>query len=237
MRVVKAIHAYRAGVRPSADSRPSVDASRARLGFASLVCMVLLSLPASAAAVSGRVIRVSDGDTLTLRTATREIVEVRLAEIDAPERGQPWGDEAKEALAEMTFGEVVRAEVQTTDSNGRKVARVYLANRDINRELVEDGHAWVYPRYLRDETLLEDEGSAREEGLGLWGLSEARRVPPWEWRRQYGSDGPRRSQRCGAKRYCGEMASCAEAWFYLNECGVRRLDGDRDGVPCEDLCR
>jgi endonuclease YncB( thermonuclease family) len=62
------------------------------------------------------------------------------------------------------------------------VAKVYCDGRDINREMVREGHAWVYRKYLRDATLLEDERQAREAEAGLWALPEAQRVPPWEWR-------------------------------------------------------
>ena len=101
----------------------------------------------------------------------------------------------------------------------------------------------MYRKYLEDKTLLDDETHARENKLGLWSLPEAQRVPPWEWRR--GKREPRlkpenipnRTFDCGTKRKCGEMDSCEEARFYLEECGIKRLDGDKDGVPCESLCR
>ena len=126
-----------------------------------------------------------------------------------------------------------------TDRYGRTVAKVYRDGRDINREMIREGHAWVYRKYLRDPSLLEDERRAREAHAGLWGLPEAHRVPPWEWR-QGGTTQPVRPQRvepspdsgftCDAKRYCREMRSCEEARFYLERCGLRRLDGDGDGV-------
>ena len=118
-----------------------------------------------------------------------------------------------------------------------------MASRDINREMVWDGHAWAYRKYLADETLIGDEDYARANSLGLWSLPELDRMPPWEWR--HGGKGvpskvdrPQVSEElsCGSKRYCGEMASCDEARFYLKECGLTRLDGDADGVPCEDVC-
>ena len=85
-------------------------------------------------------------------------------------------------------------------------------------------------------------------GFSLWALPEAERDPPWEWRaaRRRGSAttavpahprpvaGP---VVCGSRTYCREMASCAEARAYLEQCGLKRLDGDGDGVPCESLCR
>jgi hypothetical protein len=86
------------------------------------------------------------------------------------------------ALSEKVFGQVVELQVVDTDRYGRTVAKVYRDGRDVNRELVREGHAWVYRKYLRDPTLLEDERRAQEAKAGIWGLPEAQRVPPWDWR-------------------------------------------------------
>jgi hypothetical protein len=152
---------------------------------------------------------------------------------------------AKQALSAKVYGEVVRVEVTDTDRYGRTVGHVYVGDRHINREMVREGHAWVPRKYLEDQTLLEDEKVAREAGEGLWGLSEADRAPPWEWQaakrgrasRVAEPSEPGESFTCETKRYCREMSSCSEARFYLGECGLTRLDGDGDGVPCESLCR
>ncbi len=195
--------------------------------------------------LSGKVVGITDGDTLTV-LVDRKPVKVRLAEIDTPERGQPWASKAKQALSAKVYGQVVRVEVTDTDRYGRSVGHVYLGDRHINREMIREGHAWAYRKYLEDQSLLEDEKAAREAREGLWGLPEAERAPPWEWRaanrgrtsREVTPAGePGRSFTCGTKRYCREMSSCAEARFYLGECGLTRLDGDGDGVPCEAVCR
>jgi len=82
---------------------------------------------------------------------------------------------------------------------------------------------------------------AREAQRGLWALPEAQRVPPWEWRhggRQPAEAAPseRTAAAYGSKRYCREMVSCDEARHYLSACGLTRLDGDSDGIPCDALC-
>jgi endonuclease YncB( thermonuclease family) len=184
--------------------------------------------------------------TLITVLVDRQPIRVRLVEIDTPERGQPWANRAKQALSEKVFGQVVELQVVDTDRYGRTVAKVYREGRDINRELVREGHAWVYRKYLRDPTLLEDEDRARDARAGVWALPEAQRVPPWAWRNGGLARQPQRADveaapgpglACGEKRYCREMGSCAEAQFYLEHCGLSRLDGDGDGVPCESLCR
>jgi len=194
--------------------------------------------------LSGTPVSLTDGDTLTV-LVDRTHIKVRLAEIDTPEKGQPWANRAKRALSDKAFGQVVELQVVDTDRYGRTVAKVFLNGRDINREMVREGHAWVYRKYLRDPTLLEDERKAREAELGLWALPEAQQVPPWEWRHggatrslvpQDTDRAPGSGFTCGSKRYCREMSSCEEARFYLEQCGLTRLDGDGDGVPCEALC-
>ena len=202
------------------------------------------------------VVAVADGDTVTVLRQTPagpRQVRVRLAEIDAPESGQPWGTRARQALADKVFRQSVQLSASGEDRYGRLLARLYvvdgdrLTGRDINREMVREGHAWVYRRYAT-ENWLPDEAAARESGLGLWSLGVGASVPPWEWRRgahqqrhkvatiDQSPSANSEAFSCGAKRYCREMASCAEARYHLETCGVRTLDGDSDGLPCEKLC-
>ena len=196
------------------------------------------------------VVAVADGDTVTVLDPERQAqVRVRLTDIDTPERGQPWGSRARQALADKVFRRQVRVASRGEDRYGRTLARLYVGDRDINREMVQEGHAWVYRRYSSDAWLLEDERVAREGSRGIWSLPQASRVPPWDWRRgarvanEPGvappavSVGAAVSPTCGAKTYCREMSSCDEARFFLVRCGLARLDGDGDGVPCESLCR
>lgn len=202
-----------------------------------LTILIVLSLPASAATVTGEVVSITDGDTIVL-LVNREQIKIRLAEIDTPERGQPWGTRAKQALSERVFRKTVSVHVSDTDRYGRSIGKIWLDDRDINRELVAGGHAWVYRQYMSDITLLTDESEAREAGLGLWSLPNP--VAPWEWRRGSRSApvaNGKPDEECGSKRYCREMTSCKEARFYLQKCGLNRLDGDGDGIPCESICQ
>ncbi|MBO1077253.1 thermonuclease family protein [Roseomonas marmotae] len=217
-----------------------------------LLASLLLSQPTLAAELFGRVVGIADGDTLTLLTPERQQVKVRLYGIDAPESRQPYGTRAQQELSALAFRKEVRVVVEDTDRYGRKVGRVWAGPVDVNAELVRRGAAWVYRQYNRDPALPRLEAEARQAKRGLWSLPPQEQVPPWDWRRQGsprtaaptnnrgGSAAPAQSSAglsCGAKRYCGEMRDCAEARFYLQQCGLRRLDGDGDGVPCERLCR
>jgi len=213
--------------------------------------LLLASLAANADEFSGRVVGVHDGDTLTLLTADQQHVKIRLAGIDAPEQDQPFGQKAKQALSALVFNQTVRVVVQAQDDYGRMVGTVYVGARNVNAALVEQGTVWVYRRYNRDPALPGLEAQAQAVERGLWALPESQRIPPWEWRhgeqegvatkpaspRSAPPSRPAMALTCGSKRRCGEMANCEEARFYLRICGVKSLDRDVDGVPCESLCR
>lgn len=156
-----------------------VMSSKCRL--AALSAILWFSITASSETLEGLVISVADGDTFTLQVGD-ERQRIRLSEIDTPERDQPWGDEAKAALVSKVESKLVQVTIVNTDQYGRKVGKVWLNGRDINRELVSEGHSWVYERYLIDETLLDVQELAKSEKRGLWRSPEP--IPPWEWRRR-----------------------------------------------------
>jgi endonuclease YncB( thermonuclease family) len=134
--------------------------------------------------LSGRVVKIADGDTITLRADDGTLIKVRLAEIDAPEQGQPYGRRSREALAQLVSGEDVRVVVQDTDSYGRTVGRPYVDDLDVCAEMVRSGSAWAYKKHLTDPVLLTLEDIARDAKRGLWSLPDTDRVPPWQWRWQ-----------------------------------------------------
>jgi endonuclease YncB( thermonuclease family) len=152
------------------------------------VLLLLASLGACAApqSITGTVKRVFDGDSVIVRASGRDI-EVRLGEIDTPEKGQPYADISRKALHGMLLGKRVRLQVLDRDQYGRTVARVYRLPEElwINAEMVRRGHAWVYRRHVRDKGLYEIERDAKARRAGLWALPEAERGPPWQWRRTH----------------------------------------------------
>jgi len=154
-----------------------------RFGSLAIWFLLLVGTSAGAESITGKVVKVADGDTITI-LAEREQVRVRLANIDTPERRQPWAKKAKRALADLVAGEWVEVEVLDIDRYGRTVGLVLVSGIEANRALVAAGHAWVYPRYNRDPELPDIEAAARAAGRGLWSLPAAERVPPWEWRQQ-----------------------------------------------------
>jgi endonuclease YncB( thermonuclease family) len=199
----------------------------------------------------GVVVSVRDGDTLDVRVGG-ETRRVRIAGIDTPERGQPWSDRARRALADRVAGREVRIHDIGRDRYGRTLGEVYADGVCVGCELVREGHAWVYRGASDDEVLHRLEAEARAQRRGLWALPESQRVPPWEWRSAHprepgpappaaapsgGAERGAADPACDSARGCAEMTSCEQARFHLRRCGRRDLDGDGDGVPCEALCR
>ena len=138
------------------------------------------TLQAKLQAEVAQVLRVVDGDSITVKVDQTKY-RIRLAEIDAPELDQAWGAESKAALRKKLQNEEVALEVIDVDRYSRLVARVFLNGRHINREMITEGHAWVYLEYLRDDSLIPPEAEAREKKLGLWAFEGA--IAPWQWRK------------------------------------------------------
>lgn len=157
-----------------------------------ILAAILVSMPAAAAEISGRVTRVKDGDSLMLyRPDVKRTSEVRLAGVDAPELAQPWGVQSRSALRRLTLGESVRVEVTDRDRYGRLVARVWRGRTYVNAEMARLGHAWAFDRYLPDRAIRAGQTEARAARRGLWSLPPQDRLPPATWRERHPrSEGP-----------------------------------------------
>jgi len=210
-----------------------------------VLLLCAMAFEAQATDLQCRVVGISDGDTFTCLAGSNQQVKVRMANIDTPESGQPYGRQAKDLLASLIFGRAIQLKLDGQDKYGRQIGQASVDGVSINREMVARGAAWVFDRYNRDTSLPVLQGNAQKARLGLWALPESDIIPPWEWRkagrqlhalvaehRARGADAA-----CDTKRYCGQMSNCQEAKFYLRQCGVSSLDRDLDGVPCESLCR
>jgi micrococcal nuclease len=152
-----------------------------------LVWLVLLAaVPWSPAAdpsadITGKVVRVHDGDTLTLlKTGSHKHLQIRLEGIDAPEMDQSFGNESRLALDGMVYSRQVTIHPVTIDKYGRTIARVFLGTLDVNLEMVRLGFAWRYDHYSQEPALGFAQEHARELKWGLW--QERHPVPPWDWR-------------------------------------------------------
>lgn len=139
------------------------------------------AIAAQAGELRGRVVAVADGDTLTVLDSGQRQHRVRLAEIDAPEKRQAFGERSKQSLSALCFGQQAVIEDQGRDRYGRVIGRVGCAGIDANAEQVRRGMAWVFDRYAADRSLYALQDEAREARRGLW--RDSAPVPPWEYRR------------------------------------------------------
>jgi len=134
--------------------------------------------------LTGKVIRVSDGDTITLLLPDSKMQEkVRLAGIDAPESPQDFGQRARKFLQDFIGGETAKVEYDGRDQYGRIVGVVFVDGKNINLEMVKCGLAWHYVAFARNNTqLAEAQAEAQRKRRGLW--VQPNPIPPWEFRRE-----------------------------------------------------
>ncbi len=152
----------------------------------SLAAALLASLgTAHADVLEGKVVGVTDGDTVTLLVDRRE-VKVRVAGIDAPEKKQPFGQRSKEHLSDCAFGKAVLIEWSKTDRYGRIIGKILSSGVDCGLRQIELGMAWHYKAYAKEQSATdraaysEAESQAMTRKAGLWGDSHP--TPPWEFR-------------------------------------------------------
>lgn len=142
---------------------------------------LLLTLPPLAHCLTGRVVAVHDGDLITILDGSQE-QHIRLNGIDCPEKGQPFGFQARHFTSELALGKDVIVGGWGEDARGWIVGDVYLPDgRSLNQELVKAGLAWWYRLYSGNQTLATLEDQARSARRGLW--VDPHPVPPWEWRK------------------------------------------------------
>ena len=153
-----------------------------------IIVTVALALACSvhAETVTGRVVGVADGDTITVLDAEKAQHKIRLAGIDAPEKKQAFGNRGKESLSEMVFDKTVNVETEKRDRYGRQIGKVLVDGQDVNLVQVERGMAWLYRQYQREQSpndrklYVATEDSAKAARRGLW--RDIDPVPPWNFR-------------------------------------------------------
>lgn len=131
--------------------------------------------------ISGKVIKIIDGDTYDLLTADKQTLRVRMEGIDAPEKGMPFYKVSKNYLGSLCFQKNVTIKVIETDVHERLVADTYLDSIELGQEMLKAGLAWHFKKYSSDETLAQLEKEARNNKIGLW--SDPNPIAPWEIRR------------------------------------------------------
>lgn len=215
-----------------------------------LLCCIAWS--AQAETFSAKVIVVMDGDTVMVLRGGQKF-KIRMANIDAPEKDQAYGPQARNSLLEMLSMKQVQVDSQAVDQYGRIVGLISVDGRNVNEEQVRRGMAWEYSHYHSDRGYIALQSAAQQARRGLW--EQASPQPPWQWRKAHPSvkaDAPPipgntatvqssnhvlYDATCGSKKHCSQMSSCDEAYFYLTRCGLSTLDENKNGMPCEELCK
>ena len=201
--------------------------------------------------ISCKVVGITDGDTLTC-LHKRTQLKVRLLYIDAPESAQPYGNKAKQALANLVFKQRVTLHSDGYDRYQRILAVVYDGQaRNINLQLVKKGMAWAYreTQPIYENAMLK----AKQEKQGLW--QDKSPINPAEWRKAQSSD--KRSDSgwnwqtiwknrplakasaidCSKTLHCNDFSDYRSAKRYFDQCGSKTMDGNHDGIPCNKLYR
>jgi endonuclease YncB( thermonuclease family) len=147
----------------------------------SAALLLILASPAVAETLEVKVVGIVDGDTIDVLDSSRKQHRIRFDGIDAPERGQPFGNRAKTALGDFVFGKTVTVETKGLDKYDRTVGRVFIDGADVGLLMLEAGMAWQYTKYDQSKKYADGEQSARNARRGLW--NEKNAIPPWEWRK------------------------------------------------------
>lgn len=152
--------------------------------FFALLLLFLFPILPYAHTLSGKVVRIADGDTITLLLVDHTSVKVRLYGIDCPERGQAFGKVATDYTREFCAGKSVTVEQQDIDRYGRIVGTVRVGDKLLNTALLQAGLAWHYKQYDKNKQWAALEDIARKNKVGLW--QEQTPVAPWQWRKEKG---------------------------------------------------
>lgn len=151
-----------------------------------------LSNSCYAEVISGRVVAVADGDTITVLDNTNTQHKIRLAGIDAPEKKQAFGNVSKKSLSDLVYGKQVEVDWQKQDRYGRTVGKVIINGLDANLEQIKRGMAWFYSK-CQNELVLDDRlsylrahESAQAGRVGLWADKEP--ITPWNFRKAKKAD-------------------------------------------------
>lgn len=149
--------------------------------FFLIYLLLLLPTYANAATITGKVIKVLDGDTIDILYNNKP-ERIRFNGIDAPEKGMPHGQKAKQFVLDLAANKIVSVNVTDTDRYGRSIGDIILSDgRNLNREVVRAGYAWHYVKYSDDASLGKLEAEARKAKRGLW--QDKNPMAPWEWRK------------------------------------------------------
>lgn len=148
--------------------------SISKITYALLLSIIFSFVDVRAESLVGKVVGVSDGDTITVLDASKTQHKIRLMGIDAPEKKQEFGNESKKALSNYIYQKEVTVEYKKQDRYKRKVGKVIFEGKDICLLMIQDGMAWHYKDYEKEQSKTDRdlysqaEIKAREAKIGIW---------------------------------------------------------------------
>jgi micrococcal nuclease len=150
---------------------------------ASIIIILLLIISGySQTLLTGKVIGIKDGDTVVVIDKLNNTTILRLAEVDCPEKKQPFGTKAKQFTSDAVYLKNVTYIVTEKDRYGRSVAKIYFKNKYLSAEIIKKGMGWQYKKYSTSKELAQFEQQARSKKIGLW--IDPNPIYPSEWRKQ-----------------------------------------------------
>lgn len=158
--------------------------------LSAILCSFIFSAFATAEeTLTGKIVGIADGDTATLLTPDKRQVKIRLEGIDAPEAGQEYGQNSKQALSALIFGKEVTVRESGTDRYGRTLGWIFAFGTDVNREMVRLGWAWHFTQYNKEQDIAALQTEAKGAKRGLWAAPNAP-MAPWDYRALGRNTGP-----------------------------------------------
>ncbi len=169
--------------------------------------LTVFSTSSESQTITGKVISVADGDTITILDKKYRQTKIRLYGIGTPEKGQPYGKAAKKFTSKLTYKEQAKVRQYDKDRYGRTVGVVFVDGINVNEEIIRAGYAWQYQKYCKAsfcKDWLQLEKKARNSKIGLWKGVDP--IPPWKWRK-------------GARNSSYSQSSTGKhgvAWYWLS---------------------
>jgi micrococcal nuclease len=145
-----------------------------------IVCFILSLFLVADKNITGKVVKVTDGDTITLLTSDNRQEKIRLDGIDAPEKKQDYGEKSRQYLASLVAGKTVRIEYKNKDRYGRILGTVYVGSLNVNEEMISKGLAWQY-KYNKDKNMAKLQAEAKAKKLNIWSVKNP--VDPYDYRK------------------------------------------------------
>lgn len=152
------------------------------INFYKIVLFLCVNFTFSQTTLTARVIAIKDGDTVVVLDSLNNQTTLRLAEVDCPEKNQPFGTKAKQFTSDQVYLKTIKYVVTDTDRYGRSIAMIYYDsdNKYLSAEIIKAGMGWHYKRYSKSKELALFEDNAKKNKIGLW--IDNNPINPSEWR-------------------------------------------------------